>query len=101
MATKTQKPFLVTTAHRGVFFGYGDGKVTESASGKTSIMISRARNCVYWPSDIRGFLGLATSGPGKGSKVGPAVESLELFDITSVSECSPEATTNWENAQWS
>jgi len=46
------RPVVVTTAHRGVFFGYaGD------TSGQT-IKLERARNCVYWTSDVRGFIGL-------------------------------------------
>lgn len=100
-AKKISKALLVTTAHRGVFFGYGDGNVSVLDGGKTSIRLTRARNCVYWPDDIRGFLGLATTGPIKGSRVGPAVDSIELLDITSVSAVSVEAVEKWEKALWS
>lgn len=94
-----ERALLVTTAHKGVFFGYGDGKVS-TADGKTSIALAKARNCLYWPQDVRGFIGLAVSGPGKGSRVGPSVSTIQLFDITSVSEVSPEATDKWEKALW-
>lgn len=87
------RPVVVTTTHRGVFFGYA-----ESTSGET-IHLKRARLCVYWSSDLRGFMGLASVGPSKNCKVGPAAD-IELRDITSVVECSPEATEKWEAAPW-
>lgn len=34
---------LVTTVHRGVFFGYASAGVKDKA-----ITISNARNCIYW-----------------------------------------------------
>lgn len=84
---------LVTTTHRGVFFGYaGD------TSGAT-IRLRAARNCVYWTSDVKGFLGLAATGPSKGCKIGPAAD-IELRDITCVAECSVAATQAWESAPW-
>ena len=97
MATKkeqTERAVLVTTVHRGVFFGYAvetDGAV---------INLKRARNCVSWSSDIRGFLGLASDGPNSRCKIGPAVD-LQLRDITSVSEVTPQAVAAWEKAPWS
>ena len=91
-------PVLVTTEHRGVFFGYlapgqgvQDGRIT----------IQKARCCVYWSSDIKGFLGLASTGPSKSCRVGPAVMSLELCKVTAVAKCSPEATEAWEKSPWS
>ena len=41
-----ERPVLVTTAHRGVFFGYA-----KDVSGET-ITLRAARLCVYWTSDI-------------------------------------------------
>jgi hypothetical protein len=86
---------LVTTVHRGVFFGY-----TKKAEGKV-VKLSNARNCLYWSSDVKGFLGLAVTGPSKSCKVGPKVPSLTLNDVTSISEVTPEAVTAWENSPWS
>jgi hypothetical protein len=86
---------VVTTIHRGVFFGEllsEDGDV---------VGLKDARNCAYWPVETRGFLGLAFSGPPKGSKVGQAAPSLTLRGVTSISECTPEAVEKWESAPWS
>lgn len=58
------------------------------------------RNCIYWPTENKGFMGLAAMGPVKGARVGPAAD-ISLRDITSVMECTPEATQAWEHAPWS
>lgn len=90
----TERPVLVTTAHRGVFFGYA-----ENTDGET-IKLKRARNCIYWPVDNKGFLGLAANGPVKGARVGPAAD-IELRNITSVSEVTEKAVKAWEAGPWS
>ena len=46
-----EKAVLVTTEHRGVFFGFA-----RDTSGDT-IKLRDARNCIYWSSDIGGFQG--------------------------------------------
>jgi hypothetical protein len=94
LAKTSEKAVLVTTQHRGVFFGY-----TTKTDGET-INLRAARNCVYWPSQQKGFLGLANMGPVDGSRIGPAA-NIALRDITCVAECTPEAVTKWETAPWS
>jgi hypothetical protein len=76
-----------------VFFGYAD-----KTDGET-ISLKRARLCVYWSSDLRGFMGLASNGPGNGCKIGPAAD-IELRAITAVVAVSPEAVAKWEAAPW-
>ena len=90
---KKERAVVVTTQHRGVFFGYAkdvDGAI---------IKLRGARNCLYWSQDVKGFMGLAATGPSKGCRIGPAVD-ISLRDITSVIECTPEATKAWEAAPW-
>src|ERR1700722_1707812 len=79
-----ERAVLVTTTHRGVFFGYALD--TEGAT----IKLRAARNCIYWPTENKGFMGLANMGPVKGARVGPAAD-IELRDITSVAECTTAA----------
>ena len=84
---------LVTTSHRGVFFGYAkdiEGDIIKLRAG---------RNCLYWTSDVKGFAGLAATGPSNSCRVGPAVD-IQLRDITSVSLVTDEAVTAWEAAPW-
>lgn len=98
MATKSksngERAVLVTTAHRGVFFGYATH--TDGAT----IKLRAARNCIYWPVEQKGFLGLAATGPVRGSRIGPAAD-IELRDITCVAEVTDDAVKAWERAPWS
>lgn len=89
----TERPVVVTTAHKGVFFGYA-----EDTSGET-IKLKRARLCVYWAPELKGFMGLASNGPNTKCKIGPAAD-IELRNITSVVETTAEATAKWEKAPW-
>lgn len=87
---------LVTTEHRGVFFGYLVGEPT-----KERVELKKARNCVYWTQSERGVFGLAAMGPSKECRVGPAVPELTLLDITAVAAVTPEAVERWEASPWS
>ena len=87
---------LVTTKLRGVFFGYIDPKDVE----KEVLSIVNCRNVLFWSSDVKGFLGLTTSGPSKSCRVGPASAKVRLHDISSVSDVSPEAVKAFEAAPW-
>ena len=89
-----ERAVIVTTQHRGVFFGYA-----EDTSGD-SIKLREARNCVYWSTNVHGFMGLAKTGPDDESRVGPSAD-IEVRNITSVIECTPEAVKAWEAAPWS
>lgn len=88
-----ERPVLVTTEFRGVFFGYA-----EDTSGDV-IHLKRARNCLFWSAAIKGFLGLATVGPDSDCRVGPKAD-LEIRKVTSVAEVTPEAVEKWEHAPW-
>lgn len=88
-----ERAVLVTTQHRGVFFGYAI-----ETSGAT-IKLRAARNCLYWPRENKGFLGLASMGPTDGARIGPAAD-IELRDITCVAECTAAAAAAWERAPW-
>ena len=95
MKTKVtdERAVIVTTAHKGIFFGFAS-----DTSGAT-IKLRAARLCVYWSSDLRGFMGLASHGPNGNCKIGPAAD-IELRDITSVVEVSKDAVERWEKAPW-
>ena len=89
-----ERPILVTTQYRGVFFGYTDAAPVDGA-----LAIKRARNCVYWPPETKGFLGLASQGPMNGARVGPAAD-ITLYGITCVAVCTPESVARWEMFPW-
>ena len=88
-----ERAVLVTTEHKGIFFGYA------YETGGTTIKLRAGRLCVYWTSDLRGFMGLASAGPSSGCRIGPAAD-IELRDITAVVEVSDVAVVKWEKGQW-
>lgn len=89
---------LVTTEQRGVFFGYlkSDSDYDEDLK---RIRLGGMRNCVYWTAEVRGFIGLAVTGPLSGCRVGPAADGT-LNNVTAVVSVTPEATERWEKAPW-
>jgi len=93
MDTDTQKmPVVVTTEHRGVFYGRLDEDADQAAR---TLTLYGCRNAIYW-SGSRGFLGLASHGPEDGSKIGATAPEVLLHDITSVSRCTDAAAAVWE-----
>lgn len=91
-----EKYVVVTTEHRGVFFGFGPSEPDEQGR----IRLRDARMCVYWSSDCKGVMGLAATGPTKSCRIGPAASSLLLTDVTSVAEASDVAQNAWNKAPW-
>ena len=91
-ASAERIPVLVTTAHRGVFFGFASPDETEN---KAKITLTDCRNCLYWQKEVGGFLGLAATGPSTDCRVGASAKKVVLHDITSVSHCTAEATAAW------
>ena len=87
------RPVLVTTEHRGVFFGY-----SQDTDGET-IKLERGRLCLFWSRDVKGFMGLAATGPTAGCRIGPPA-TITLRAITSVIEVDAAAVTAWESAPW-
>ncbi len=91
--TKKLRAVLVTTAHRGVFFGYA------TATDGEIIKLAKARLCLYWSADVKGFMGLAANGPSAACRIGPPAD-IELRSITAVAEVTPVAVAAWEAAPW-
>lgn len=88
-------PVLVTTLHRGVFFGWAE---PGACAEKAKLELANCRNCIRWAASCGGFLGLATDGPNKDCLIGRQATKVLLHDITSVTECTPEAADAWTRA---
>ena len=87
------KAVLVTTKYRGVFFGY-----TTNPDAET-VVLTGARCCLYWSSDVGGFYGLAGIGPTSGCRISPPVPGkFRARKVTSVSDCTPQAEAAWKEA---
>lgn len=87
---------VVTTSHRGVFFG----QLAGPRDGKT-VRLTGAQMCVYWSADVQGVLGLARSGPSKSCKVTRSVPGITtLHDVTAVMDATGEAVDAWQDRPW-
>jgi hypothetical protein len=95
--TEQSAPVVVTTAHRGVFFGL---LAQDDRGGKTA-ELTQAQMCVYWSEDVQGVLGLASHGPTRTCKVTRPVARITLQDVTAVTDAAPEAVTAWQDRPWS
>lgn len=91
-----KKPVVITTEHRGVFFGY----VVDDSEAPEKITLERARMCISWDSATRGVLGLAATGPTSGCRITAAIPKIDAWKITAVLDCTPEAQEKWEAAPW-
>ena len=89
----SERAVIVTTKYRGVFFGYA-----QEIDGD-QIALKRARLCLHWSSDVKGFMGHAGKGPTEGCRIGPPAD-ITLREITSVLEVTQEAVQAWEAAPW-
>lgn len=93
MKKRNERPVVICTEFRGVFFGYA-----ADTSGDT-VKLKRARMAVYWTRTMRGVLGLAATGPDSGCRIGQPAD-VELRKVTAVIEVTPEAVAKWERAPW-
>lgn len=86
----SERPVIVCTEHRGVFFGYAD-----DTSGN-SIQLKRARMAIAFGT-TRGVMELAETGPTTRSKVSARAD-LDVRKVTAVFEVTPAAAEKWEAA---
>jgi hypothetical protein len=85
-----ERPVIICTEHRGVFFGYAT-----DTTGDT-VKLSRARMGIYWGT-TRGVMELAETGPTPKSKISARAD-IEVRKVTAVFEVTPEAAAKWEAA---
>lgn len=83
-----ERPVIVCTEHRGVFFGYAT-----DTKGDV-IHLKRARMAIYFGT-TRGVMELAETGPTSSSKISARAD-IEVRRVTAVFEVTPAATEKWE-----
>lgn len=99
MASKVsskQKALVVTTNHKGVFFGYADPLSLKNGE----MRLTKARMAIYWSTDVKGVLGLAATGPSASCRISVAAPALTVNNVDAVIECSAEAIVAWEKGPW-
>jgi hypothetical protein len=85
---------VVTTDKKGVFFGE---LLTEN---KDVVELANAKMCIYWCSEVKGVLGLASVGAIRGCRISPAVPKIKLNGVTAIMDCTDKAVENWEKETW-
>lgn len=90
MATKTKRPVIVCTEHRGVFFGYA----TNTAGSE--IKLTGARMAIRFGT-TRGVMELAETGPTSKSLVSARAD-IDVRKVSAVFEVTSKATQAWEAA---
>lgn len=90
---KPLRPVLVTTEHRGVFFGYA------REFGPT-MRLEDAQLAVLWDCDTHGFEGLAHTGPNGNCRIGPPATAEMLTGVTGVFAVTEQAAERWKAQPW-
>lgn len=83
-----KRPVIVTTEHRGVFFGYAT-----DTSG-SAIKLSRARMAIFFGT-TKGVMELAETGPTQSSKISARAD-IDVRKVTAIFEVTPAAAAAWE-----
>lgn len=86
----TARPVIVTTEHRGVFYGHA-----EDTSG-SAIQLKGARMAIAFGT-TRGIMELAETGPTSRSKISARAD-MDVRKVTAVFEVTPAAAEKWEAA---
>lgn len=88
---------VITTKHRGVFFG----EIIEHDEEKSKIVLKDAQMAVYFSMVEYGVLGLASVGPNKNCRIGKPKPGLTIiYDITAVIESTEDAEVEWGKCYW-
>ena len=87
---KIDRPVIVCTSYRGVFFGYA------SDTSGDSIHLRGGKMAICWGT-TRGVLELAHTGPTSRSTIS-APADLEVRGITAILEVTPKAEAAWKTA---
>jgi hypothetical protein len=94
---KAKKRFVVVTTdkdRRGVFGG------TLLSEKGDIVELENAKMAVYWSSNVKGVLGLASTGPLSGCRITPSIPKIKLNGVTAVMDCTEEAVENWGKDIW-
>lgn len=76
------------------------GYIDEKDAANTTIKAENVHMCVYWSTDVKGVLGLASTGPDKSSRVTKAAPSALLHGVTGVIGITKQAEKAWLSTPW-
>jgi hypothetical protein len=87
------KPVVVCTEHRGVFFGY----IEDCTLDRSIVTLTNAKMALRWSSDVNGVLGLSSVGPSADCKISNRSPRIVLRKVTAIMDCDPSAAEKWES----
>ena len=87
-------PVIVGTSRQNLWFGY------TTDTSKSTVVLKRARQVIYWHASVRGAGGLAVTGPNAQCRIGPAVVEVQAREVLTVAIPTPEAVKAFEAAPW-
>jgi hypothetical protein len=90
---KPSVPVIVCTDKRAVVFGY-----TKDTAARP-IVLTDARMCLYWSSDVGGVFGLAEIGPTQDCRISAVVPTITLEGVTAILSVDPKAEQAWLKAK--
>ena len=88
------KAVLITTKHRGVFFGYVP--IDQDMTVRT-MALKEARCAIRWATKT-GVAELAEIGPNKNSRIGAKADIESIHDITAIWAVTDKAVKAWNAA---
>jgi len=88
------KPIIITTEHRGVFFGYVEDDTNLKEKTQS---LKDARMAIRWRT-TKGIAELAETGPNDESIIGSKADVPVIHNVTAVFFVSKEAEEKWIKA---
>lgn len=85
------KAVLITTKHRGVFFGYVD---TATDLSQRTLAVKDARMAIRFGT-TGGLMQLAETGPTDESRIGSKADIPVLHDVTAIFTVTEQAEQKW------
>ena len=85
------KAVIVTTEHRGVFFGYVEDNADLT---KTTLSLKNARMAIRWRT-AKGIAELAEIGPNENSLIGAKADIPVIHKVTAVFLVTTQAEEKW------
>jgi hypothetical protein len=98
-------PVVITTdsSKRGVFMGLVDSNELEKAFStkeEVTLKAEEVRMAVYWSTDVKGVIALASTGPTSNCRITSAAPKAIIKGVSAVLEMTPAALKAWRKEPW-
>ena len=93
MTSTANRPVIICTAKRGVFYGKTEVPA-ETILREGIVSLAGARMAIYWGT-TKGVMELADTGPTSKTRIG-AKANISLNEVTAVFEVTDTAAEKWE-----